>query len=252
MITIDFTDKKAIVTGGCGGIGSKVVEGILLGGGTVYLIYNRNAAPANAFVEKYGKDHVIPVQVDMSKFDDIIESYGKIISEAGVVDILINIAGIISEKPFEDISLSEWEKTIAINLNSVFVSCQTVYRHMLEQGQGRIVNVSSVAGKVGGGLMGTAAYAASKSGVNAMTKAIAKEGGPKGICCNAVCPSLTRTPMTEKLSEEKWNRIISGIPLHRCAEPQEIANVILFYASDLASFCNGEITDVDGGLVLDG
>jgi len=126
-----------------------------------------------------------------------------------------------------------------------------IYPAMKKAGYGRIVNTASVAGKIGGGLLGTSAYAATKSGVIGLTKAVAKEGAKFGVACNAVCPSLTMTPMTANMGEEKFNRIVAGIPMGRPAQPEEIANVILFYASDLASFVTGEIADVDGGITMD-
>ena len=252
MKEISFENKKVIVTGGCGGIGTPVVEGVVNGGGQVYLIYNSKPEAAKKLANRLGEDRVFPVQINLSDSNSIRENFQKILDDAHDIDVLINIAGIVSTMPFDSITQDEWERVIGINLNAVYACCQSVFSHMTNRGSGRIVNVSSVAGKVGGGLLGTAAYAASKAGVNALTKAIAKEGGPYGVCCNSICPSLTRTSMTTSMDPEKWNKIVNIIPLKRCAEPEEIANVILFYASDLASFCNGEITDVDGGIVLDG
>lgn len=253
MIGLDFSGKNVIITGGNGGIGTPVTEGVLSGGGRVILTARRNIDDfANALREKYGEDKVRVAIIDMADPAAIRSGYAKIIEEVGRVDVLINIAGVISAKPFEELDQAEWDRTIAVNLTALFAGCQSVFTHMKNNGGGRIVNVSSVAGKIGGGLLGTAAYASSKAGVNALTKAIAKEGGPFGVNCNAVCPSLTFTKMTSVMSEEKTQRCVNSIPLRRGAQPQEIANVILFYASDLASFCTGEITDADGGIVMDG
>lgn len=253
MISMDFTGKNAIVTGGTGGIGTPVVRGILEGGGNVIITARHNAAEAIAPLKaEFGNDRVKVISVDMLDPESIRAAYAKTVEEMGKIDILINVAGIVSTSPFSELSQEEWDKTIAVNLTAVYVGCQVIFNHMKENGGGRIVNVSSVAGKVGGGLLGTAAYAASKAGVNALTKAIAKEGGKYKINCNSVCPSLTYTKMTAGLGDEKVEKILNAIQLHRGAQPQEIANVILFYASDLASFCTGEITDADGGLVLDG
>ncbi|MCC8193493.1 MAG: SDR family oxidoreductase, partial [Deltaproteobacteria bacterium] len=132
--------------------------------------------------------------------------------------------------------------------------CSAVYDHMKANGKGSIVNISSVAAKVGGGFLGTAAYAASKAGVIGLTKALAREGGPFGIRCNAVCPTYTPTSMTKAVTENPAfkERILKTIPLGRGALPSEVANMILFFASDLASFITGEIGDADGGCVRDG
>lgn len=253
MIGMDFSGKNAIVTGGTGGIGTPVVRGILEGGGNVLITARHDVTDAIAPLrEEFGNDRVKVITVDMLDPDSIRSAYAKTIEDVGRIDVLINVAGIVSTAPFSELSQEEWDKTIAVNLTALYVGCQVIFNHMKENGGGRIVNVSSVAGKVGGGLLGTAAYAASKAGVNALTKAIAKEGGKYKINCNAVCPSLTYTRMTAGMSEEKTEKILNSIQLHRGAQPQEIANVILFYASELASFCTGEITDADGGIVLDG
>ncbi len=253
MIGLDFTGKTVLITGGNGGIGTPVVEGVLSGGGSVILTARRNiddfTAPLKA---QYGENKVKSVQIDMADPAAIREGYAKVLEEVGRVDVLINVAGVVSTAPFGELSQEEWDRTIAVNLTALYAGCQVIFNHMKATGGGRIVNVSSVAGKIGGGLLGTAAYASSKAGVNALTKAIAKEGGPFKINCNAVCPSLTFTKMTSIMTEEKVRKITSSMPLRRGAQPQEIANVILFYASDLASFCTGEITDADGGIVLDG
>lgn len=253
MANIDFSNKNVLVTGGNGGIGTPVVLGVLEGGGKVILTARRNidefAAPLQ---EEYGREKVRSIQVDMADPQAIRDAYTKAIEAVGRIDVLINIAGVVSTAPFSELSQEEWDRTINVNLTALYAGCQVIFNHMKATGGGRIVNVSSVAGKIGGGLLGTAAYAASKAGVNGLTKAIAKEGGPFHISCNAVCPSLTFTKMTSIMTEEKISKLTDSMPLRRGAQPQEIANVILFYASDLASFCTGEISDADGGIVMDG
>ena len=214
-MAFDFTGKTAIVTGGTQGIGLEIAKGIVAGGGHVALIA-RNAAKGEAAVAELGEGNVI------------------------------------STKKFDEIDDTEWRRTIDINLNGTFTMMNAVYPHFKAAHAGTIVNVSSVAGKIGGGLLGTAAYASSKAGVNGLTKAVAKEGGKFGVRCNAVCPSLTLTDMTSILSDENSQRIINGIPLGRAAQASEPAQMVLFFASDLASFVNGEIGDCDGGIVLDG
>lgn len=250
---MDFSGKKAIVTGGANGIGKEVVRGIVEGGGYV-IIADINQEAAERTIAEFGADHTSFTYMDLGNHESIVEAMNKIIAEAGKIDILVNCAGIISAKPFDQLSYEEWERTIRINLSGCFSTISTIFPHFMEQKGGRIVNVSSVAAKLGGGLLGTAAYASSKAGLNGLTKAVAKEGGKYGIACNAVCPSFTRTDMTTVLSEdpEKSQRVINMIPLGRRAEPVEIAQMILFFASDLASFVSGEIGDCDGGITLDG
>lgn len=246
----DFNNKNVIVTGGAQGIGKEVCKGIVAGGGHA-IIVDINMEVATQTVEELGNASCF--KIDLGDNENIRACIAEVIAAKGKIDVLINSGGIIAKSAFENVSDEEWERTIRINLTGTFTTCSAIFPHFMENKGGRIVNISSVAGKIGGGLLGTAAYASSKAGVNGLTKAIAKEGGKYGISCNAVCPSFTKTPMTQTLSDdvEKRNKVISMIPLGREAEPSEIAQMILFFASDAASFVNGEIGDCDGGIVLD-
>lgn len=246
----DFSGKTVVITGAAQGIGKETAKGVINGGGHV-VILDLNEEVGQATAKELGNADFYKVDLGDCKnircvMDEVLAAYPR-------VDVLINVGGIVSTKKFEDLTDEEWERTIRINLTGTFTTCSAIYPYFQKMGGGRIVNISSVAGKIGGGLLGTAAYASSKAGVNGLTKAIAKEGGKYGISCNAVCPSFTHTSMTKSLSEdkEKNDRVISMIPLGRAAEPVEIAQMILFFASDLASFVNGEIGDCDGGIVLD-
>lgn len=251
-MAFDFAGKTAIVTGGSAGIGAEISKGIVAGGGHV-VVCARNEEKGRAFVEGLGEGNWF-YQLDISKPAEVRATVSKILSEVPKVDILINNAGRISAKPFEEIDDAEWAATIDTNLTGTFTMISAIFPYFKEQGGGRIVNVSSVAGKIGGGLLGTAAYASSKAGVNGLTKAVAKEGGKYGISCNAVCPSFTITGMTTALQEDpvKNKKVLSIIPLGRAAQPSEPAQMVLFFASDLASFVTGEVGDCDGGIVMDG
>lgn len=248
---MDFSNEFAIVTGGAQGIGKEVVRGIVNGGGKVAIV-DINLAAAKETQAEFG-EAVSVYQMDLGDKDNIRKVMQTIIDDHKKIDILINCGGIVSTMPFDQITDEEWEKVLRINLTGTFTTISALYDHFRANKFGKIVNVSSVAGKIGGGLLGTAAYATSKAAVNGLTKAVAKEGGKFGIRCNAVCPSYTNTKMTTALSEdeEKKAKVISMIPLGRRAEPSEIAQMILFFASNLASFVNGEIGDCDGGIVLD-
>ena len=249
-INLDFTGKKVIVTGGANGIGKAIAEGVVKAGGFV-IIADLNETAAEKVRAELGEENAAVYKVDLGNSSEIREVFSRILEEQGQIHVLVNNAGIVSTVPFEEISQEEWDRSVAINLTGVYAALQVVYPAMKEAGYGRIVNTASVAGKIGGGLLGTSAYAATKSGVIGLSKAIAKEGAKYGIACNAVCPSLTKTSMTANMGEEKYKRIVSGIPMGRPADPSEVANVILFYASDLASFVTGEVADVDGGITMD-
>ncbi|QOJ85826.1 SDR family NAD(P)-dependent oxidoreductase [Lentilactobacillus parabuchneri] len=248
----DFDDKVIIVTGGAKGIGKEVVKGIHNGGGRVALLDIDDDA-GNQTVNEMGQGNKY-YHMDESDRDEVNKVFAQIIDDFHKIDGLINVAGIISAKQFDELSPEEWDRTIKINLTGPFNTVKAIWAHFKENGGGRIVNVSSVAGKIGGGLLGTVAYASSKAGLNGFTKAIAKEGGKFGIYANAVAPSFTHTSMTTSLSEDpvKNKKVVSIIPLGRPAEPIEIAQMILFFASDAASFITGEIGDADGGVVMDG
>lgn len=246
----DFSGKTVLVTGGAQGIGKETVKGVVEGGGHA-VILDINEEVGKATAAEVGNCSFY--KIDLGSSENIRAVMAQILADFDRVDVLINVGGVISKAPFEEISDAEWERTLRINLTGTFTTCSAIYPYFKEKKGGRIVNVSSVAGKIGGGLLGTAAYASSKAGVNGLTKAIAKEGGKYGISCNAVCPSFTMTSMTRTLAEdaEKSAKVIGMIPLGRAAQPVEIAQMILFFASDAASFVNGEIGDCDGGIVLD-
>lgn len=247
---MNYRNDIAIVTGGAQGIGKEVVKGIIAGGGKV-IIADINEEVGLKTVQELGEQTSF-VKIDLANSDETTHIMNTIFEEHDVT-VLVNSAGVISTAAFQDLDQEEWDKVIQVNLTGTFATCNAMYKHLIKRGGGRIVNVSSVAGKIGGGLLGTAAYATSKAGVNGLTKAIAKEGGKFGIRCNAVCPSYTNTEMTNalKADKEKEAKVIAGIPLGRRAEPEEIAQMILFFGSQNASFVTGEIGDVDGGIVLD-
>ena len=246
----DFSGKTVLVTGGAQGIGKETVKGVVEGGGHA-VILDINEEVGKATAAEVGNCSFY--KIDLGSSENIRAVMAQVLADFDRVDVLINVGGVISKAPFEEISDAEWERTLRINLTGTFTTCSAIYPYFKEKKGGRIVNVSSVAGKIGGGLLGTAAYASSKAGVNGLTKAIAKEGGKYGISCNAVCPSFPMTSMTKTLAEdaEKSAKVIGMIPLGRAAQPVEIAQMILFFASDAASFVNGEIGDCDGGIVLD-
>ena len=249
-ICLSFHGKKVIVTGGASGIGKAITEGVVACGGFA-IIVDLNEEAAEKVRTELGKENTAFYKINLSDSKQIRTDFSRILEEHEKIDVLINNAGIVSTVPFEEISQEEWDRTVAINLTGVYTAMSVIYPAMKKAGYGRIVNTASVAGKIGGGLLGTSAYAATKSGVIGLTKAVAKEGAKFGVACNAVCPSLTMTPMTANMEKEKFSRIVAGIPMGRPAQPEEIANVILFYASDLASFVTGEIADVDGGITMD-
>lgn len=249
MIGLDFSNKNYIVTGGAGGMGRQVVRGIVEGGGNVALVDINDAAAAEVCAQT--PEQIRYYRMDISNHEDMRNVTAQIIRDMGQIHGLVNLAGIVDTTKFEDMTDEIWDRVMNINLTSQYVMIHALFRHMADHHYGRIVNVSSVASKVGGGLFGTTAYAVSKAGVNCLTKGVAKEGAPYGISCNAVCPGYVHTPLVAAITPERRAKILEGNLLHRWAEPEEVAALMLFYLSDLASFITGEIGDADAGVTLD-
>ncbi len=248
---MEFENRNVIVTGGANGIGRAVVDGVIAEGGHA-VILDMNLEASKAVRQQLGKEKVSVYQMNLADSQGIRDVMDQVIKDLGQVHVLVNCAGIVNTKPFDEIGQEEWERVININLNGTYTAISAVYPHMKKNRYGRIVNVASVAAKRGGGLLGTSAYATSKAGVIGLTKAIAREGGPYGIACNAVCPAFTLTHMLDSMSKELQEQLAASMPLRRGAQPEEVANMILFLASDRASFITGEISDADGGITMDG
>lgn len=187
-MTYDYQGKNVIVTGGAKGIGKEVVRGIVNGGGKVALLDIDDAAAQATSAEFDGQ--VKPYHVDQQNRDEVNEQFRTIIDDFGKIDVLINVAGVISAKSFDDLSPEEWDRTIKINLTGPYNTIHAIWQHFKANGGGRIVNVSSVAGKIGGGLLGTAAYASSKAGLNGFTKAIARKAASMGFLPMQSLPRL--------------------------------------------------------------
>lgn len=194
---------------------------------------------------------VVAVRTDVSSEDEVTEMVRRAVEHFSRIDILVNNAGIVTTGPVTEITTETWDRTLAINLKGVFLCSKSVFPLMTRQKYGSIINIASVAGKRGGGLHGNSCYAASKGGVIAFTKSLAREGGPYNIRVNAITPALIKTDMLEGLPEDKLNAIVQELPLRRMGIPEDVAAAVCFLASDASSFMTGEIMDVDGGLMMD-
>jgi len=246
---LNLNNKVAIVTGGSSGIGKATAFGLAANGAHVVLVgrdEKKGMSVSGDICSAGGK--AIYIQADVSKTDEIVGMVEYAVSKLGKIDILVNAAGIsIKRTPTEHVSEEEWDKTLNINLKGTFICCQTVARAMIKQKYGKIVNVGSLQGEMV--LPLRAAYAASKGGLKQVTKSMAIEWAKYNINVNVVAPGFVRTPMTEQvLSDEFWyNVVVSNTPLGRPAQPEEISDVILFLASDAASYITGQTIVVDGG-----
>jgi NAD(P)-dependent dehydrogenase (short-subunit alcohol dehydrogenase family) len=193
----------------------------------------------------------LAISVDVSSEDQVNEMVRAVVERFSRIDILVNNAGVLTTGPLMETTAETWDRTLAINLKSVFLCSKAVFPLMMTQRDGRIINLASVAGKRGGGLHGNACYAASKGGVIALTKSLAREGGPYNIRVNAISPALIRTSMLDGLAKDSFDNILHGLPLQRAGMPEDVAAAASFLASDASSFMTGEIMDVDGGFMMD-
>ncbi|MBN2572441.1 MAG: SDR family oxidoreductase [Ignavibacteriales bacterium] len=250
---IDFKDKNVLITGGTRGIGAACVK----------LFYQANANVAFTFRtqkeiakkisnECFGKGKNIYRQVDVSSEQEINDAVGHFIKELGTIDILVNNAGIWEYGAADSMTLENWERTIRINLTSMFIFTKAVLPQMVKNNYGKIINVSSTAGQRGEAFHSH--YAASKGGMISYTKSLAAEFGKYNININCVAPGWVDTDMcTEVFSDLEYKeKVRKDIPIGRIATAEDIAGPILFLASDLARHINGEILNVNGGSILCG
>ena len=189
----------------------------------------------------------VPAQANVAVKADVEAMFAKAVNELGGVDILVNNAGINRDVQLFKMSDEEWEQVIAVNLTGTFYSCRLAAQHMREKGFGRIINISSMSWL---GNFGQANYAASKAGVVGLTKTAARELAKKGITCNALCPGFIDTDMTRGVPEKVWDIMVGKIPVGRAGTAADVGNMVAFLASDEASYINGEVINVSGGMVL--
>ena len=241
-------NKVAIITGGTRGIGFETVRQFLLNGAKVCLLGSRKETVDKALssLSEY-KDNIMGLYPNLNSEEEMEKTFKEVKEKYGKIDILINNAGISSHDKLYDYKIEDFEKIININLNSVFICSKIASKYMKEQGGGVILNTSSMVSIYG--QPSGCGYPASKFAVNGITKSLARELGKDNIRVNAVAPGVVHTDMVDALKEEMIKPLINTIPLHRMAEPIDIANAFVFLASDMASYISGEILSVDGAIV---
>lgn len=248
-----FEGKAAIVTGGASGIGRATAERFLEEGARVAIIDISADSCESTARELRDRGHE-PVLItgDVSRHADVRRMIGEAVASLGRIDVLFNNAGILVEGTVEQVSEEEWDRIMAINVKGVFLMCKEVIPHMLKQGGGAIVNNASCSGLVGD--RNAIAYNSSKGAVVLMTKCLALDYAQRGIRVNCVCPGEIDTPMfrqearaRNKPVEEYRKELCEYHPIGRLGEPKEVANAVLFLASDDASFITGTAVSVDGG-----
>ncbi len=243
-------DKIAVVTGAGRGIGRGIALALAREGAMVIVNYNGSADRAAEVVSTIegngGK--AVAIQCNVSDFEAAKEFYANIVKEYGRIDILVNNAGITKDNLIMKMSEEEFQNVIQTNLAGTFHGVKFVTRPMMKQRCGRIINIASVSGVIGN--MGQANYSASKAGVIGLTKATAKELAARNITVNAIAPGFIETEMTDVLADSVKEAAVSTIPLGKFGEVDDIAEAVVFLASDKAKYITGQVLCVDGGIAM--
>ncbi|MGH9432744.1 MAG: SDR family NAD(P)-dependent oxidoreductase [Terriglobia bacterium] len=251
---MQFKEQVALVTGASSGIGRATAEAFAAEGAQVAFNYLKNqggAEAAAAGIRQKGGTAII-IQADVTKSTEVEAMFARVRQEWGRVDILVNNAGdLLARRSLPDMTEDYWDQVMDLNLKSVFLCVKAVWKEMTSRKSGCIINVSSIAGRNGGG-PGAAAYAAAKGGLITYTKGLAKELAPHGVRVNAVAPGVIATPYHERYSPpELFQKYISAVPMGRAGTPEEIAAVITFLASNGARYITGETIEINGGMLMD-
>ena len=243
---IDLKNKNIIVTGASGGIGNSIVKKLSEAGANI-LASGTKIEKLEELKKNFEKIKIL--KFDISQRDKIEEFIEDSIKElGGNLDCVVNNAGVTQDNLAIRMSLEEWQKVIDINLTSTFLMSKFAIKKMLKNKSGKIINITSVVGHTGN--LGQTNYTASKAGIIAMSKSLAIEYAKKNININCISPGFIRTAMTDKIDDKYKEVIISKIPSARLGEPDDIANTVLFLASDISNYINGETIHVNGGMYM--
>ncbi len=242
--------RTALVTGGSRGIGRAMSKALAQEGADVAINFVSNETAASEVAEEIGSlgRKAFLARADVGDFPDIYRMAQEVIQEFGHLDILVNNAGVTSDMTFVNMDHASWRKVLAINLDGVFNCTKVFVDQMIEQGYGRVVNITSVIGQIGN--FGQANYAASKAGVAAFTKSLAKELATKGITVNSVAPGFIDTEMVQQVPERVRERLLNQIPLRRFGRAEEVARMVVYLCSADGDYVTGAELEINGGLFM--
>jgi 3-oxoacyl-[acyl-carrier protein] reductase len=249
-VNVDFKEKVVLLTGGSRGIGRACALAFARAGATVVFSYASNEAAADETVDLVQKaaGKAKAIRLDVANSKACAEAVEGVVKEFGQLDVLVNNAGVSVDGLVMRVRDEDWDKQLDTNLKGAFALIRAASRPMMKQRGGAIVNLTSVVGEMGNG--GQAAYAASKAGLIGLTKSIARELASRNIRCNAVSPGFVGTDMTAHLPEETRKKMMEAIPLARLGTAEDVANAVLFLASDAAAYVTGEVLRVNGGMYM--
>jgi len=245
-MNIDLTGQTALITGGAGGLGRACAHTLARAGARI-AVADLNLTGAQETVAPYDG---LAVRCDLADPEDALRMAREVSDKLGGVSILVNNAGIVAYcKGVGGVSLEAWDKVLDVNLRAPFLLCRELIEGMKARGNGRIVNFSSMAAR-SGAIDAGLHYACSKAGLIGLTRTLAKEGGPYGITVNAIAPGIIATDPVKRQIGDHEEDYAARIPLRRLGEPQDVANVVLFFASSLASYVTGVVLDINGGMYM--
>lgn len=233
-------NKIAIVTGASRGIGRAIADRFVKEGAKVYSF--------DVIDPDVQSDDITFLKVDVTNTDSVMEAVKQVTDESKKIDILVNNAGITKDNLMLRMNVEDWDRVMAINLKGAFICTKAAMKPMMKQRQGAIINMGSVVGVFGNA--GQTNYSASKAGLIGFTKSVAKELGGRNITSNIIAPGFVNTAMTAVLSDDQKEYFKQNIPLQKAAEPEDVANAVLFLASDDAKYITGQVLHVDGGLAM--
>tara|TARA_B100000614_G_scaffold229368_1_gene221721 strand:+ start:12471 stop:13226 length:756 start_codon:yes stop_codon:yes gene_type:complete len=243
----NLENKVAIITGASKGIGKSISKKLSEYGCKIAMI-GRNKMDLDIAKREIKSKQVMIFKCDVLDKKEFKNVTQKIFEKWGKIDILINNAGINRDKLLLRLSDEDWDDVININLKGIFNTTQIVSRYMLKNRYGKIINISSVIGQIGNS--GQCNYAASKAGIDGMTRALAVEFGSKNINVNAIAPGFIKTQMTKKLDEKNQKQMLDNIPLNKLGSANDIANLACYLSSELSNYITGQIINVDGGMTI--